>query len=44
VKPGQLRQTKDFRTGGWFTPEDMIPKRIFFDFGPVPETPKAVAK
>jgi hypothetical protein len=37
---GGLPQTKDFQTGGWFTPEDMIPKKIFFDFGPVPEAPK----
>jgi hypothetical protein len=37
VRPGQKPQTKDFQTGGWFTPEDMIPKRLFFDFGPVPE-------
>lgn len=44
VKPGQERQTKDFRTGGWFTAEDMIPKKIFFDFGPVKEAPKAEAK
>jgi hypothetical protein len=43
-KPGQQKQSKDFRTGGWFTPEDMIPKRIFFDFGPAPETPKAESK
>jgi hypothetical protein len=28
-----LPQTKEFRTGGWFTPEDMIPKKIYFDFG-----------
>ncbi len=31
VKPGQYIQTKVFRTGGWFSPEDMIPRRIFFD-------------
>lgn len=37
VRPGQEPQTKDFRTGGWFTPEDRIPKRIFFDFGPTSE-------
>src|SRR4030095_1071321 len=34
VKPGQQPQTKEFRTGGWFTPEDRIPKKLFFDFGP----------
>jgi hypothetical protein len=44
VKPGQQPQTKTFQTGGWFTPEDMIPKKIFFDFGLVTETPKAEAK
>jgi len=44
VRPGQQPQTKDFRTGGWFTPEDMIPKRIFFDFGPVAEPAKTEAK
>ena len=31
VKPGQHVQSKVFRTGKWFAPEDMIPKRIFFD-------------
>lgn len=31
TKPGQVPQAKVFRTGGWFSPEDMIPKRIFFD-------------
>jgi hypothetical protein len=40
IRPGQQPQTKDFRTGGWFTPEDRIPKKLFFDFGPLPETPK----
>jgi len=44
VRPGQQQQTKDFRTGGWFTPEDMVPKRIFFDFGPIPEPQKTEAK
>jgi hypothetical protein len=44
VRPGQQSQTKDFRTGGWFTPEDRIPKKIFFDFGPVPEAPKTESK
>ncbi len=24
-------QTKSFRTGGWFSEEDRIPKRLFFD-------------
>ena len=31
TKPGQHMQTKIYRTGKWFTPEDMVPKRIFFD-------------
>jgi hypothetical protein len=44
VRPGQQPQTKDFRTGGWFTPEDKIPKKIFFDFGFVPEMPKTETK
>jgi hypothetical protein len=30
-RPGQHAQVKVFRTGKWFAPEDMIPKRIFFD-------------
>lgn len=39
AKPGQYGQTKVFRTGKWFAPEDMIPKRIFFDMGqPSPGT------
>ncbi len=31
AKPGQYPQTKIFRTGGYFMPEDRIPKRIFFE-------------
>jgi hypothetical protein len=27
----QTMQTKIFRTGGWFSQEDQIPKRIYFD-------------
>jgi hypothetical protein len=42
-RPGQDPQAKYFRTGGWFTAEDMIPKRVFFDFGPPPE-PKTPEK
>lgn len=30
-KSGQFTQTKVFRTGGWFSQEDRVPKRIFFD-------------
>ncbi len=44
VRAGQQPQTKIFKTGGWFTSEDKIPKRIFFDFGPVPEAPKTETK
>src|SRR6266481_5132550 len=36
VRAGQQAQTKVFRTGGWFTQEDRIPKKIFFEFGAVP--------
>ncbi|GDY22794.1 hypothetical protein LBMAG56_41410 [Verrucomicrobiota bacterium] len=31
AREGQAAQTKTFRTGGWFSQEDQIPKRIFFD-------------
>jgi len=31
VRPNQRTQVKVFRTGGWFTQEDRIPKRVFFD-------------
>jgi len=31
VRSGQYVQTKVFRTGGWFSAEDMIPHRIYFD-------------
>ena len=31
VKQGQFIQTKVFHTGGFFTGEDKIPKRIYFD-------------
>jgi hypothetical protein len=44
VRAGQQPQSKDFGTGGWFTPEDRIPKKIFFDFGPVPEAQKTETK
>ena len=44
VRAGQQPQTKDFRTGGWFTPEDRIPKKIFFDFGPAQVAPKPDSK
>ena len=44
IRPGHQPQTKDFRTGGWFTSEDRIPMKIFFDFGPVPQTQKTETK
>ena len=31
VSTNQYPQTKVFRTGGWFSEEDRIPKRIYFD-------------
>jgi len=31
VKTNQFVQTKIFRTGGWFSQEDRIPKRLYFD-------------
>ncbi len=36
VRPGQYVQTKVFRTGGWFTPEDRIPTRLYFDLSVEP--------
>src|SRR5262245_45345499 len=44
VSQGLQPQTKDFRTGGWFTPEDRIPKKLYFDFRPVAEAPKTELK
>ncbi len=31
LNTNQYMQTKVFRTGGWFSQEDKIPSRIFFD-------------
>ncbi len=31
VREGQAPQSKFFRTGGWFSQEDRIPRRLFFD-------------
>ncbi len=31
VKTNQFVQTKVFRTGGWFSQEDRVPKRLYFD-------------
>ena len=36
VRPGQFVQTKVFRTGGWFQPEDRVPSRIYFDLSLAP--------
>lgn len=39
--PGQFAQTKVFRTGGWFTPEDRVPRRIYFEMQLHPATTAA---
>lgn len=31
ISTNHFLQTKVFRTGGWFSDEDQVPKRIFFD-------------
>jgi PEGA domain len=31
VKTNQFVQTKVFRTGGWFSQEDRVPSRLYFD-------------
>ena len=31
VRDGQTVQTKVFRTGGWFSQEDRVPGRLYFD-------------
>lgn len=31
IATNQFIQTKVFRTGGWFSEEDRVPKRIYFD-------------
>ncbi len=31
VRTNQFIQTRTFRTGGWFSQEDRIPKRLYFD-------------
>ena len=41
---GQQPQTKTFKTGGWFTSEDRIPKKIFFDFGSAIESQRPETK
>ena len=37
VRPGQSVQTKVFRTGGWFSQEDRVPQRLFFDLSQKPQ-------
>lgn len=31
VREGQSVQTKVFRTGGWFSQEDRVPQKLYFD-------------
>lgn len=33
LRAGQYAQTKIFRTGAWFSAEDKIPGKLFFDLG-----------
>jgi hypothetical protein len=42
--PGVFPQSKVFRTGGWFSQEDKIPTRVYFDMSQkaTPETPVAL--
>jgi len=40
VRVGQQAQTKVFKTGRLFTGQDNIPKKIFFEFGQLPEPTK----
>ena len=35
-QPGELQQTKVYHTGGWFTSEDRVPSRIYFEMQLVP--------
>jgi hypothetical protein len=43
VTTNQYVQTRVFRTGRWFTPEDTIPDRIYFDMNqPYPPPPSVV--
>jgi hypothetical protein len=45
TKPGHFMQVKTFKTGGWSTSEDRIPKRIYFDTRLQPvSSPEAVQK
>jgi len=37
VKPEHRVQTRVYRTGRWFSPEDRIPSRIYIDFDAKPE-------
>jgi hypothetical protein len=43
LETNQFVQTRVFRTGRYFTPEDQIPQQIFFDMNqPAPPPPQAV--
>ncbi|SPE57123.1 conserved exported hypothetical protein [Verrucomicrobia bacterium] len=45
ITTNQFPQARYFRTGRWFTPEDMVPRRIYFDMNrpsPNPMPPPAV--
>ena len=43
VTTNQYVQTQAFRTGRWFTPEDHIPDRIYFDMNQPPPPPASPA-
>jgi hypothetical protein len=36
LREGQHKQTKVYRCGGWFSAEDKVPQRIYFDMGLIP--------
>ena len=42
TKTNQFVQTAVFRTGRWFTPEDRIPRKIYFDMNQPPPAPSSV--
>jgi hypothetical protein len=45
LHPWQTVQTKVFRTGGWFSPEDRVPTKVYFDMGPAqPPAPAPAEK
>lgn len=45
ARPGQFIQTKIYRTGAWFSPEDRIPSRVYFDMNltPIPASANSPA-